>query len=119
MIQSVTFRVRSDDDTKIAELEERVRRMVPLRKNVLGAQVVREGSTVALTMRMSDLDRWRIAAEARKMASFMMNAVGLKFSRPLSPELVVTELTRNKLCDGEGRTPRVRPPRVTIPDQAA
>jgi hypothetical protein len=41
-----------------------------------------------------------------------MGAVGFQFPRPIQPELITTELTRNKLRVGEGRTPRVRPPRT-------
>lgn len=112
MIQTVTFRVRSDEEEKIAELTSRVARMVRARKDMLGADVVREGSTVILRMRMSHLDRWRISEKTRTIATFMFTTCGFQFSRPLVPELVVTELTRNKLRDGEGRTPRVRPNRV-------
>lgn len=119
MIQTLTFRIRSADERKVEDLARRVERMVSLRKDVLGAEVLREGETVALRMRMSMLDRWKISATAKQVASFMFAAAGFQFSRPLQPELIVTELTRNKLRDGEGRTPRVRPPRAVMVDQVA
>jgi hypothetical protein len=93
--------------------------MVGLRKDVLGAEVFRDGATVVLRMRMSMLDRWKISATSKRVASFMFSAAGFQFPRPLHPELITTELTRNKLRDGEGRTPRVRPPRAITADQVA
>lgn len=116
MIQTVTFRARLDgrsgDDVAEA-LNRRLEGVVPARHELLGANAVHEGVTVKLTLRLQGLDRWKISDQARKIATFLFSVNRLHFSTPLHPELVTTELTRNKLRYGEGRTVMARPPRTT------
>lgn len=114
MIQTLTFRARLDgkDGAAVAaEITPILDRMLAGRPELLGGSVRIDGRTVALQMRIQGLDRWKIAAIGRRFATFILSVPKLYFPTPLSPELVTTELTRNKLSYGEGRTQMVRPRR--------
>lgn len=114
MIQTLTYRARLDGrpgPEVEADLRKLLDRMLAGRVELLGGTVAIEGTTVALRMRIQGLDRWKISAIGRRFATFMFASERLFFRTPIAPELVVTELTRNKLTVGQGRTPMVRPGR--------
>jgi hypothetical protein len=114
VIQTLTYRARLDGrpgPTVQTDLQKLLDRMLAGRVELLGASIAVEGTTVALRMRIQGLDRWKISAIGRRFATFLFASERLFFRAPIAPELVVTELTRNKMREGEGRTPMVRPRR--------
>lgn len=116
MIQSVTFRARLDgrDGQDVADrVNAHLVRVVDARPELLGGYANADGVTVKVVLRLQGLDRWKISVNARKIATFVLSTARLHFPTPLHPELVTTELTRNKLRYGEGRTEMARPPRVS------
>jgi hypothetical protein len=114
MIQSLTYRGRLDggDGAAVAaDINERIDKLTSMRPMLLGGAARVDGNTIGIRLRLSGLDRWKLSHEGAKIATFLMNATHLTFTRPVQVELIVTEPTRNKLRVGEGRTPMVRPPR--------
>jgi len=114
MIQTVTYRARldgKDGNAVLAVIRPHLERMLAGRVELLGGDVRVQGTTVCLEMRIQGLDRWKISAIGRRFATFIFGLAKVYHPVPLSAELVVTELTRNKLTYGEGRTQMARPSR--------
>jgi len=65
-----------------------------------------------VTMRVFGKDRWACQGHARQLAEKMLQE-GMLRSVPAVHTETVTEPNRWQLKDGEGRTPRPRPPRTT------
>lgn len=111
MIQTVTYRARLDGrngEDVLAAIQPHLDAMLAGRVELLGGGLKIQGSTIGLEMRIQGLDRWKIAAIGRRFATFIFSVGKVHFVTPLSPELIVTEPTRNKLVVGQGRTPMVR-----------
>ena len=118
MIQTVTYRARLDGrsgEDVLSAIEPVLDDMLAGRVELLGGGVRLEGQTVSVQLRIQGLDRWKIAAIGRRFATFLFGTAKIYFRNPIQPELITTELTRNKLRVGEGRTPMVRPRRSTSP----
>lgn len=116
MIQTVTYRARLDGRTGedvLAQIQPVLDGLLAGRVELLGGGVRVEGQTISLQLRIQGLDRWKIAVIGRRFATFLFGVAKIYFRDPIQPELITTELTRNKLRVGEGRTPMVRPRRAT------
>lgn len=81
-----------------------------------GSYEVQDGKLL-VSLRVSGKDRWAAQAHGRQVGEAVFKAAGFW---GLNAELVevVTEPNRRGLKDGEGRTPRPRPPRAsaTVPN---
>lgn len=109
MIRTLTFTGRLDgkDGEAVAEaIRTEVASMVRKRNTIKGATVTVEGDVVYLGLRVWGLDRWRIAGEARKIASFLLAVQRVSYSRPLHPVQEVTEQSARNLTAEQGRTPQ-------------
>lgn len=65
---------------------------------------------LAVSMRISGKDRWAAQMHAKQVGEKVLKAAGL-WTYPIEHVSTVTEPNRRGLKDGEGRTPRPRPPR--------
>lgn len=109
MIRTITYRVRLDgkDPERVSEgLRTHVAKLVRTRNTIRGMKVSVTGDVLDLHLRMSGIDRWRIAREARKIGSFLLASQRLAFTRPLNPVLEVTEPSKRHLTLEQGRVPQ-------------
>lgn len=109
MIRTLTFRSRLDgrDPQDIAQaVENHVSQLVRTRRTLLGVRTSWDSEVFDISLRMSGMDRWQIARDARKVASFVLASQRLPFSRPLNPVLEQTENTARNLTLEDGRTPQ-------------
>lgn len=109
MIRTITYRARLDgkDGEAVADaLRVHVAKLVRTRNTIRGLRVTVAEETIDVHLRMSGLDRWRIAQEARKIGSFLLASQRLAFTRPLSPVLEVTEQSKRNLTLDQGRVPQ-------------
>lgn len=109
MIRTITYRARLDgkDGEKVAEgLRAHVAKLVRTRNTIRGVKVSVSSDVLDLHLRMSGVDRWRIAREARKIGSFLLASQRLAFTRPLNPVLEVTEPSKRHLTLEQGRVPQ-------------
>lgn len=109
MIRTLTYRGRLDgkDPVKVAlAMETHASQLVRSRNTLRGIRTTYDSETFDVSLRMSGVDRWRISREARKIASFLLAAQRLSFSRPLNPILEVTEESARNLTLADGRTPQ-------------
>ena len=116
MIQTLTYRARLDGRNGaevLRSIDQVLDNLLAGRVELLGGGVRIEGQTVSLQLRIQGLDRWKIAVIGRRFATFLFGVAKIYFRDPIQPELITTELTRNKMVVGEGRTPMVRPRRAT------
>lgn len=112
MIQTVTYRSLTDDfETVALRLRTRGAEISRNRKVLRGLQVEQVEGVLELRLRISGVDRWRIAESARKLGTFLLAAEGLEFKYPLQPWSVITEPNRRHLTAENGRTPREHPGR--------
>ena len=111
MIRTLTYRSRLDgkDGTEVAEaIRAAVARKIRIENTIRGCRVVVDGDVIEIHLRMSGLDRWRIAGHARKIASFLLASQRLPYSRPLYPVQETTEASARCLTLEQGRTPQIR-----------
>ena len=109
MIRTLTFRGRLDgrDPQDIARaVETHVSQLIRTRKTLLGARTSWDSEAFDVSLRMSGMDRWQIARDARKVASYVLASQRLAFTRPLNPILEQTESTARNLTLESGRTPQ-------------
>lgn len=109
MIRTITFRSRLDgkDGAEVTQaIHDHVSRLVRERNNIRGVQVHVTGEVVDVALRMSGVDRWRIARDAKKTASYILASQRLPYSRPLTPVSEVTEESARNLTKEQGRTPQ-------------
>lgn len=114
MIQTITYRtpVAGEDYEVTAQRLRNRGAEISRNRNVLrGVQVEHVGDVLELRLRVSGVDRWRIAESARKLGTFMLASEALTFTHPLQPYSVVTESNRRHLTAENGRTPREHPGR--------
>lgn len=114
MIQTITYRTPvSGEDYEVTARRLRDRGAeISRNRNVLrGVQVEHVGDVLELRLRVSGVDRWRIAESARKLGTFMLASEALTFAHPLQPYSVITESNRRHLTAENGRTPREHPGR--------
>lgn len=122
MIQTYTYRtpVAGEDYEAVAsKLRTRVTEIARNRNVLRGCQIEHVDGVLELRLRMSGVDRWRIADAARKLGTFLLAAEGLAFTHPLQPFQVVTESNRRHLTAENGRTPREHPGRGKGRDRQA
>lgn len=109
MIRTVTFRSRldgKDGELVTRAIQEHVSRLVRDRNTLRGVRVNIQGEVIDVSLRMSGVDRWRIARDAKKTASYILASQRLPYSRPLVPVSEVTEESARNLTKAEGRTPQ-------------
>lgn len=109
MIRTLTYRSRLDgrDGAEIAEaIRAAVARKVRLENSIRGCRVEVDGDVIDIHLRMSGLDRWRIAGHARKIASYLLASQRLPYVRPLYPVRELDEPSARSLTLEQGRTPQ-------------
>lgn len=109
MIRRFTYRSRLDgkDPAKVVEAINTITdRRIRTDNTLRGVQVYINNDVIELVIRVSGLDRWRIAGSARKTASFILASQRLPYSRPLQPVLEVTEESARNRTLAQGRTPQ-------------
>lgn len=109
MIRTLTFRSRLDgkDGDKVTEaIRTLAERKIRLENTVRGVDVRVDGEVIEISLRMSGLDRWRIAGHARKLASYFLASQRLPYSRPLYPVEERTEDSARNLTLDQGRVPQ-------------
>lgn len=109
MIRTLTYRAPLDgkDGQKVAdEIRALVARRVRTDQSIRGVRVTFDADVIEIALRMSGLDRWRIAGHARKLASYLLASQRLPYARPLYPASEVTNPSARQLTLGQGRTPQ-------------
>lgn len=114
MIQTYTWRV---DLPLGAPLHRAADRFIAMAQGIMGYTGFLRGhdykiedNQLLVSLRVYGKDRWSAQAHARQIGEKVFKAAGLW---GMNAELVevITEPNRRGLKDGEGRTPRPRPPR--------
>lgn len=109
MIRTLTYRASLDgrDGAVVADaISQHVSTLVRSRNTIRGVRIVHDSEAIDISLRMSGMDRWRIAREARKTASYLLASQRLTYARPLEPVAEATEQTRRNLTLEEGRVPQ-------------
>lgn len=75
-----------------------------------GADVTLGENELLVSLRVSGKDRWAAQAHAKQVGEKVLKAAGL-WMYEIEHVSTVTEPNRRGLKDGEGRTPRPRPPK--------
>lgn len=115
MIVNYTWRMKcADRPDAWGSMREFADRMIRSRPYLLDCEIFDSGEWLYVTLRFTDIDRWRIKAHARKTITTMARKGGVKVA---DVELygVAEVANRRTLQDGEGRTPRPRRPRSREP----
>lgn len=92
--------------------------LIRIRPFLLGVDIVHEGQWLLVTLRLTDIDRSRIAAHARK-SILAMSAKARLDPRKISLRQSLTEPNARSFVAGQGRTPRPRRPRSLEPGSRA
>lgn len=109
MIRTLTYRARLDgkDGQQVADaIRAAVAKRVRIDQSIRGVQVTFDSEVINIALRMSGLDRWRIAGHARKIASFLLASQRLAYARPLYPFSEITNPSSRQLTLEQGRTPQ-------------
>lgn len=111
MIVNYTWRMNCADIPDSWEsMREFADRIIRSRPYLLDCEFFDSEGWLYVTLRFTDIDRWRIKAHARKTITTMARKGGVRVA---NVELygIAEVANRRVLQDGEGRTPRPRRPR--------
>lgn len=114
MIVNYTYRIKDyapDAHDKITEFTARLMRARPY---LLGCEITESSGWMYITLRLTDIDRWRIKAHAGKTITSIAMRAGSKRG-DIELYGVMEVANRRGLLEGEGRTPRPRRPRSLEP----
>lgn len=115
MIMTYEYRMALDDKSP-ADAEQAIRAygagLARIRPFLLGTAIERHGSWLHVTLRVTDIDRSRIAAHARKCI-LAMSAKARLDPHAITLRQALIEPNARTFVTGQGRTPRPRRPRST------
>jgi hypothetical protein len=110
MIVNYTYRIKDYTPDAHDIVMEFASRLIRARPFLLGCEITEALGWMYITLRVTDIDRWRIKAHADKTIKSMIVKTRGKGSN-IELYGVAEVANRRGLLDGEGRTPRPRRPR--------
>lgn len=117
MISTYEYRLAldgKDADAAVQAISDHGAALIRIRPFLLGVDIVSEGPWLRVTLRLTDIDRSRIAAHARKSILAMAAKARLDH-RKITLRQTLIEPTARSFVAGQGRTPRPRRPRSQEP----
>lgn len=114
MIVNYTYRTKIVEGRNLDPMADLAARLMRSRPYLIGFELTENLGYTYVTLRVTDIDRWRIKAHAGRTIVNMARRAGI---RSADVELYGVAEVANKrtLQDGEGRTPRPRRPRSGEP----
>lgn len=109
MIVNYVYRIKNYVPEAHDVIEEFAGRLLRARPYFLGCEITELRGWMYITLRVTDIDRWRIKAHANKTITSMAIRAGSK-GGDVELYSVAEVANRRTLLAGEGRTPRPRRP---------